>query len=56
MLIGFVLLITSCFNDSCNALPVSEDIYPTQSECQQISTLIKERQPNAVLMCGEVYR
>lgn len=56
MLIGFVLLITSCFNDSCNALPVSEDIYPTQSECLTISTLIKERQPNAVLMCGEVYR
>ncbi len=56
MLIGFVLLITSCFNDSCNALPVSEDIYPTQYECLTISTLIKERKPNAVLMCSEVYR
>lgn len=56
MLIGFVLLITSCFNDSCNTLPVTEDIYPTQSECQQISTLIKERRPNVVLMCSEVYR
>lgn len=56
MLIGFVLLITSCFNDSCNVLPVTEDIYPTQSECLQISTLIKERRPNVVLMCSEVYR
>lgn len=56
MLIGFVLLITSCFNDSCNALPVTEDIYPTQSECQAVSTLIKECRPNAVLMCSEVYR
>lgn len=56
MLIGFVLLITSCFNDSCNAIPVTEYIYPTQSECLTISTLIKERRPGAVLMCAEVYR
>lgn len=56
MLIGFVLLITSCFNDSCNALPVTEDIYPTQSECQAVSTRLKERKPNAVLLCAEVYR
>ncbi len=56
MLIGFVLLITSCFNDSCDALPVSEDIYPTQSECLTISALIKERRPAVVLMCSEVYR
>lgn len=56
MLIGFVLLVSSCGLDACDALPVTEDIYPTQSECQQISTLIKERKPDAVLMCGEVYR
>ncbi|CNK09473.1 Uncharacterised protein [Yersinia frederiksenii] len=56
MLIGFVLLVSSCGLDACDALPVTEDIYPTQSECLTISTLIKERQPNAVLMCGEVYR
>ncbi len=54
MLIGFVLLITSCL--TCTAQPVTEDIYPTQSECQQISTLIHERRPDAVLMCSEVYR
>ncbi len=56
MLIGFVLLVSSCFNDSCDALPVTEYIYSTQSECLTISTLIKERKPDAVLMCSEVYR
>ncbi|CFQ48944.1 Uncharacterised protein [Yersinia similis] len=56
MLIGFVLLITSCFNDSCDALPVTEYIYPTQSECLTISALIKERRTDVVLTCGEVYR
>ncbi len=56
MLIGFVLLVSSCGLDACDALPVTEDIYPTQSECQAVSTLIKERRPDAVLMCSEVYR
>lgn len=56
MLIGFVLLVSSCGLDACDALPVTEDIYPTQSECLTISTLIKERRPNVVLVCGEVYR
>ncbi len=56
MLIGFVLLISSCSFDACDALPVSEDIYPTQSECLTTSTLIKERRPDVVLVCGEVYR
>ncbi len=56
MLIGFVLLISSCGFDACDALPVSENIYPTQSECLTISTLIKERRPDVVLMCSEVYR
>lgn len=56
MLIGFVLLVSSCGLDACEALPVTEDIYPTQSECLQISALIKERRPDAVLMCSEVYR
>ncbi len=56
MLIDFVLLVSSCGFDACDALPVTEDVYPTKSECLQISTLIKERRPNAVLMCSEVYR
>lgn len=56
MLIGFVLLVSSCGFDACEALPVTEDIYPTQSECLTTSALIKERGPDAVLMCAEVYR
>lgn len=56
MLIGFVLLVSSCGIDACDALPVTEYIYSTQSECLTISTLIKERRPSAVLMCSEVYR
>ncbi|ATM86730.1 hypothetical protein CRN74_11935 [Yersinia frederiksenii] len=56
MLIGFVLLVSSCVNDSCNALPVTEDIYPTKSECTIMLARIKERKPSAVLMCSEVYR
>lgn len=52
MLICFVLLISSCGFDTCDTLPVTEDIYPTQSECLTTSTLIKERRPNVVLMCA----
>ncbi|WP_167349944.1 hypothetical protein [Yersinia entomophaga] len=56
MLIGFVLLVSSCGLDACEALPVSENIYPTQTECQNVSALIKERRPAVVLICGEVRR
>lgn len=56
MLIGFVLLVSLCGFDACEALPVTEDIYPTQSECLTTSALIKERRPDAVLTCSEVYR
>lgn len=56
MIIGFVLLVSSCGFDACEALPVTEDIYPTQSECQVASTRLQERRPDAVLMCSEVYR
>ncbi len=49
-------LFNGIVSDSCDALPVTEYIYSTQSECLTISTLIKERKPDAVLMCSEVYR
>lgn len=42
--------------ETSDDLSVRDYMAATQSECLQISTLIKERQPNAVLMCGEVYR
>lgn len=56
MLIGFVLLVSACGHDACDALPVSEHIFPTHTACQRIANRIHERRPNAVLMCGEVYR
>ncbi|WP_186367631.1 hypothetical protein [Yersinia aldovae] len=56
MLIGFVLLVSSCGFDACEALPVTDDIYPTQSECLTTSALIKERRHDVVLICSEVYR
>lgn len=55
-IIGFVLLVSSCGLDACEALPVSDNIYPTQTECQNVSALIKERRPAVVLICGEALR
>ena len=56
MLIGFVLLVSACGHDACDALPVSEHIFPTQTACQQMADRIHQRRPDAVLMCGEVWR
>lgn len=56
MLIGFVLLVSACGHDDCDALPVSEHIYPTRYACEQMAERIHQRRPNAVLLCGEVYR
>ncbi|HGE8287386.1 TPA: hypothetical protein ACGD4M_002898 [Serratia marcescens] len=56
MLIGFSLFVSSCGFDACEALPVSERIYPTELQCQQMLDRVQARRPAAVLMCGEVYR
>ncbi|MBV4365965.1 hypothetical protein ACMGGR_16410 [Erwinia sp. BNK-24-b] len=56
MLIGFVLLVSACGHDACDALPVSDHIFPTRAACQQMANRIHERRPSAVLLCGEVYR
>ncbi|MBH2716598.1 hypothetical protein I5Q16_16840 [Serratia marcescens] len=56
MLIGFSLFVSSCGFDACEALPVSERIYPTELQCQQMLDRVQARCPAAVLMCGEVYR
>ncbi|WNN45299.1 MULTISPECIES: hypothetical protein [Winslowiella] len=56
MLIGFVLLVSACGHDACDALPVSEHIYPTLEACQQMADRIHQRRPFAVLLCGEVHR
>ncbi|WP_034912652.1 MULTISPECIES: hypothetical protein [Erwinia] len=56
MLIGFVLLVSACGNDACEALPISEHLFPSREVCERMAARIKERRPNAVLLCGEVYR
>jgi hypothetical protein len=56
MLIGFVLLVSACGHDACDALPVSEHIFPTQVACEQMAGRIHQRRPDAVLLCGEVHR
>lgn len=56
MLIGFVLLVSACGHDACDALPVTEHIYPTRAACEHMAVRIHERRPNAVLLCGEVHR
>lgn len=56
MLIGFVLLVSACGHDACDALPVSEHIFPTQVACEQMATRLHQRRPDAVLLCGEVHR
>ncbi|KFD17628.1 MULTISPECIES: hypothetical protein [Tatumella] len=56
MLIGFVLLVSACGNDACDALPVSEHIFPTQGSCEVMADRIRKARPHAVLLCGEVHR
>ncbi|AXF78596.1 hypothetical protein LU604_19575 [Erwinia tracheiphila] len=56
MLIGFVLLVSACGHDACDALPVSEHIFPTRAACLRIAGHIHVRRPHAVLLCGEVWR
>ncbi|MGV3346059.1 hypothetical protein ACGVWS_10035 [Enterobacteriaceae bacterium LUAb1] len=56
MLIGFVLLVSSCGHDTCDAFPVSDHIYPTQATCQIMANRIHQVRPRVVLICGEVYR
>ncbi|MFC0225700.1 hypothetical protein [Serratia aquatilis] len=56
MLIGFILLVSACGYDHCEALPVSERIYPTKAECEKMIDAIQRLRPKAVLFCGDVYR
>lgn len=50
MLIGYVLLFITKV-----AMPVTDDIYPTLSQCEQAAIEYKKSHPLAVLTCGEVY-
>ncbi|CFB66723.1 hypothetical protein [Yersinia enterocolitica] len=56
MLIGFVLLVSTCGMDACEALPVTDDVYATRHECMAVAARLHQRRPDVVLICGEVYR
>lgn len=56
MVIGFMLLVSACGTDFCDAMPVSDDIYLNQESCQLVLDAIHERRPEAILLCGEVWR
>ncbi|WP_121575049.1 hypothetical protein [Brenneria alni] len=56
MIIGFVLLVSTCGFDACEALPVSDDIYLTEESCHLVLEAIHERRPETVLTCGTVWR
>lgn len=56
VLIGFVLLVSPCGHDSCDALPVSERVYSSKADCDKVKEAIQLRRPRAVLYCSDVYR
>ncbi|WBW60100.1 hypothetical protein [Klebsiella electrica] len=55
-LAGFVLLVSACGTDACDALPVTDDIYLNKQSCELVADVIHERSPDALLICGEVWR
>lgn len=55
-LAGFILLVSACGTDACDALPVTEDIYLNKQSCELVADVIHERSPGVVLICGEVWR
>ncbi|CAI1700027.1 MULTISPECIES: hypothetical protein [Serratia] len=55
-LIGFVLLVSPCGHDACDALPVSERVYPSYDQCERLKEAIQLRRPHAVLYCDAAYR
>ncbi|ASM12294.1 hypothetical protein AAH178_000690 [Serratia marcescens] len=54
-LIGFLLLVSPCGHDACDALPVSERIYSSFDQCERMREAIQLRRPRTVLYCDGVY-
>ena len=52
MLAGYVILIIS----GQNAIPLTETIYPTETQCEHQIESMADVQPRHVLLCGEVDR
>ncbi|EDJ9088421.1 hypothetical protein GFI45_25800 [Salmonella enterica subsp. enterica] len=55
-LIGFVLLFSPCGKDACEWVLVTEKIYPTHSDCQQVADQLGKRRPQYEFSCSEVFR
>ncbi|MBB8029354.1 hypothetical protein HEL23_027010, partial [Escherichia coli] len=53
---GFVLLVGTCGNDACDAIPVTEKIWPTEQTCMQVQERLQKRYPGEVFYCEEVLR
>lgn len=54
ILAGFVLLTIPCNN--CDPVPVSEKLYQTKHQCEQMIERLNSVRPKAILTCGEVWR
>lgn len=52
ILAGYVILILS----GNQATPLTETIYPTETQCQTIIDRLHTRRPDAELLCGKVKR
>ena len=56
MTIGFVLLVGTCGQDACDAIPVSEKLWPTKQSCLQVLTQMQKRYSDEIFYCEEVLR
>lgn len=56
VMVGFVLLFSPCGSDACEWVPVSEDIYATETDCENVLKAISARHPSVILECDRVYR
>ncbi|MFQ9623485.1 MAG: hypothetical protein ACLR17_20385 [Enterobacteriaceae bacterium] len=52
-LAGFILLVSACGTDACDALPLL-NIYLNKQSCELVMNVIHERSPGALLI--EVWR
>lgn len=55
MLVGFLLLLCANGSDCGKTLPVTDDIYQTEEQCQTVLEKLHKHRPTAVFVCGEVY-
>ena len=55
MLVGYVLLVSPCGHDSCDAVPVTETIY-TKDECTiRLNYLSKRKDPISIFFVVKYY-